>query len=149
MPPPMARHGSLVYRIISLLADFLRQRKLGAVFSGSGFLLSDEPAVVRAPDVAFVRADRAAHMRPDEYFQGAPDLAIEVVSPSEVASELMRKVRQYLRAGSDTVWVVYPRTEEVHVFEASGAVRVLTGQQLLEAPEILPGFSAPVSALLE
>ena len=62
---------------------------------------------------------------------------------------LLMKVSQFFEAGTHTVWAVYPEREEVHVFEANGAIRVLTTDQILDAPELLPGFSVPVSALFE
>jgi Uma2 family endonuclease len=78
---------------------------------------------------------------------GAPDLAIEVASPGDTPPDLLRRVSQYLKAGSRVVWVVYPTAREVHVFEASGAVRVLRSGESLEAPELLPGFSLPLDEL--
>jgi Uma2 family endonuclease len=104
---------------------------------------------LRAPDVAFLRADRCTQEGPDDYLKGAPDLAVEVVSPSDTARYITRKVAQYLRHGGHTVWVVYPEAEEVHVFEASGSHRVLRAGQLLEAPELLPGFSVPLERLFQ
>jgi Uma2 family endonuclease len=101
---------------------------------------------VRAPDVSFVRAKRASALDLKKRFECAPDLAIEVISPSETAAEIAHKVRQYLQAGS-AVWVVYPEDRTVHVFETSKNARVLEADDLLEAPTLLPGFSVRVSEL--
>jgi len=148
--PAKRKHGRIQHRIISLLDKYLGRKPLGEVYvSETGFLLSREPATVRAPDVAFVRAGQASEESPDGYIEGAPDLAVEVVSPSDSARSITRKVVQYLRHGGHTVWVVYPEAEEVHVFEASGSSRVLQGEQPLEAPDLLPGFSVPVRSLFE
>jgi Uma2 family endonuclease len=81
------------------------------------------------------------------FANGAPDLAVEIFSPSDGIRQTTRKVKQYLAAGSHTVWVVYPNTEEVKVFEACGVERTLHSGDLLEAPDLLPGFSVKVAEL--
>jgi Uma2 family endonuclease len=78
---------------------------------------------------------------PDQHIEGAPDLAVEVVSPSDSAEDLRTKVRQYLAAGGHTVWIVYARSRIVEVFQAGGVIQELSGDQVLQAPELLPGFS--------
>jgi Uma2 family endonuclease len=99
-----------------------------------------------APDVSFIRTERARTLDLDRRFECAPDLAVEVISPSETAAEIAHKVWQYLQAGS-AVWVVYPDDRTVHVFETSKNARVLEADDLLEAPNLLPGFSVRVSEL--
>lgn len=148
MAPASAEHGSLGAEIARVLANFVRQHRLGIVYNAdTGFRLDE--GTVRAPDVAFVRQERVAKGAGKGFFEGAPDLAVEIFSPSDSVPQLIRKVRQYLRAGSHTVWVVYPETREVQIFEASGADRLLRADDTLNAPELLPGFSVPVSALFE
>jgi Uma2 family endonuclease len=150
MSPAKRKHGRIQHKLITLLDRFLEQSPVGEIYvSETGFLLSRDPATLRAPDVAFVRAQRSDQETPEGYLKGAPDLAVEVVSPSDTARHITRKVAQYLRHGGHTVWVVYPEAEEVHVFEASGGLRVLQVGQLLEAPELLPGFSVPVQRLFQ
>lgn len=97
MPPAMGRHGSVQGKTFSLLLNFVSPRFLGRAFVETGFRLSCD--TVRAPDVSF-RADRAGALDLDSRFECAPDLAVEVISPSETASEIAHKVRQYLRAGA-------------------------------------------------
>lgn len=142
MPPPLGRHGKIQGKTISILLSFVSPRSLGEVFVETGFRLSRD--TVRGPDVSFVRAERALDL--DRRFEGAPDLAVEVISPSETASEIAHKVSQYLRAGA-LVWVLYPDDKTVHVFEPSKNARVLEAEDLLEAPTLLPGFSVRVSEL--
>ena len=147
MAPASDEHGYLGGEILRLLANFVRAHSLGRVYNAdTGFDLGED--TVRAPDVAFVRRERLA-VGQRGFFKGAPDLAVEVFSPSDSVPQLMRKVRQYLRAGTHTVWVVYPETREVHVFEASGRDRILRPDDVLDAPELLPGFSVPVQSLFE
>ena len=145
-PPTMPGHGRIVARIIARLGQHVADKRLGELFTDSGFQLSPDPATVRAPDIAFLRADRCYNVTLYQYVQGAPDLAVEVVSPSDSAHDLNRKVRQYLSSGAQAVWVVYPEEKEVHVFE-SASVRIVRGDDVLAAPELLPGFEVPVREL--
>src|ERR1700722_9434206 len=144
MPLASLRHGELHAEIGSLLWQFVGPRSLGLAVSSSGFQLGRDP--VRAPDVSFIRADRLIGIDLDCWFPGAPDLAVEIISPSESAADIAHKVEQYLHAGAE-VWVVYPRSRTVHVFEPSKMARVLDGADLLESPALLPGFSVRVSEL--
>jgi Uma2 family endonuclease len=147
MTVPKPRHNRVRNRIYQNFVDYLRIHPVGEVFIEEGFVLSEEPATLRIPDVSFLRRERAVAGNLDEWFVGAPDLAIEVASPGDTPPDLLRRVSQYLKAGSRVVWVVYPTAREVHVFEASGAVRVLRSGESLEAPELLPGFSLPLDEL--
>jgi Uma2 family endonuclease len=81
-----------------------------------------------------------------KWIQGAAELTIEVVSPSDSGRELLEKAVQYLNAGGQVVWIVYPDEREVRVFDATGAIRILKQDDTIDAPQILPGFAAPVSA---
>jgi Uma2 family endonuclease len=145
MPPALTLHGIVLTEIVFLLRRFSGRQKLGLVITGVGFRLA--PDTVRAPDVSFIRAERVRALDLEQRFEGAPDLAVEVISPSESAADIAHKVRQYLRAGVEIVWVVYPRDCSVHVFEPSGSARILEAGDLLEAPAILPDFSVCVSEL--
>jgi Uma2 family endonuclease len=148
MPPAGEEHGYREVEIASLLRSFVKRHKLGRVYSGdTGFRLSDR--IVRSPDVAFVRRERVEAVRSKGFAKGAPDLAVEIRSPSESFRQLMRKVKQYLAAGCHTVWVFDPDRREVDVFEATGAERTLHADDLLEALESLPGFSVKVAELFE
>jgi len=97
--------------------------------------------------VSLVRKSRLQD--PDEYLDGAPDLAIEIVSPGDDASDLREKVKQYLDAGALAVCVVYPRTELVEIYTPVNTARILGIEDTLDAPELLPGFKLPVRAILQ
>jgi len=147
---PNPRHNLVTINVQSILRDFVRARSLGKVFpSDTGYLLARDPDVLRGPDASYVRADRLKDIDLDQHIPGAPDLAVEVVSPSDSAQDLNKKVKQYLNAGCQVVWVVYPLTREVEVFEAGGSMRRLTEEDSLEAPDLLPGFRHPVRGLFE
>lgn len=147
MTEPMPRHNLTRDNIARLLWDFTYPRHLGRVFLENGYQLS--PETVRIPDVSFVPADRMRGLDLDRRILGAPALAVEVVLPTDLAQELARKVDQYLAAGAQEVWVVYPLMREVHVFRAGGEASVLGPDDILETPELLPGFTIQVSQLFE
>ena len=147
---PNPRHNRVVLKISLLLEIFVQEKDLGIVFpSDTGYVLSREQATLRGPDVSFVRKDRLAALDLTHNIAGSPDLAVEVVSEHDTAPRLRRKVRQYLAAGAQTVWVVYPEEREVHVFEVSGQTRVLGSEDSLTCPNLLADFSVTVGKLFE
>ena len=100
MSPAGSKHGVIALRIGGLLMDFVEPRGLGVVFGAeTGFCIASNPDTVRAPDVAFVRRERIGGGLPEGFFPGAPDLAVEVLSPNDRASEVLAKVRDWLAAG--------------------------------------------------
>ena len=148
MPPAGEDHGYRLTEFASILHDHAKRNRLGRVYSGdTGFRLS--PGTVRAPDVAFVRQERLDEIKSKGFAKGAPDLAVEIFSPSDNVRQLMRKVKQYFAAGTHTVWIVYPESSEVQLLEATGTDRLLQGSDPIEAPELLPSFSVPASEFFE
>ena len=145
MTEPMPRHNRVRDRIARRLGNFVEERKLGEVFLETGYQLT--PETVRIPDVSFVSADRVREIDPDRRIQGAPALAIEVVSPTDLAEDLTQKVKQYLAAGAKAVWVVYPKPREVQVFRTDGAIFVRRESETLEEPEVLPGFALDLKSV--
>jgi Uma2 family endonuclease len=145
MPPPKPRHGDCQLSLGSAVREFVVSRGLGRVYTESGYRLT--PHTVRGPDVSFVRTSRLQD--PDEYFDGAPDLAVEIVSPGDDASDLREKIKQYLDAGTSVVWVVYPRSRQIEIHTPDKTIRRLGVEDMLEAPRLLPGFQLSVSAILQ
>jgi Uma2 family endonuclease len=145
MPPPKPRHGDCQLSLGSAVREFVVSRGLGRVYTESGYRLT--PHTVRGPDVSFVRTSRLQD--PDEYFDGAPDLAVEIVSPGDDASDLREKIKQYLDAGTSVVWVVYPRSRQIEIHTPDKTIRRLGVEDMLEAPKLLPGFQLSVSAILQ
>ena len=151
MSPAGSRHGRIAMRIGSRLEQVVDRDKLGATFTAeTGFVLSRNPDTVRAPDAAFVAAARVpAGGLPEGYFPGAPDLAVEVISPSEAAAEIQSKVTEYFAAGSRLVWIVYPNVRQVVVYRTARASLALSADDTLDGGDLLPGFSCRVSELFE
>lgn len=148
MPPAGMDHGNCGAQIAALLHNYVKKHRLGRVYNAdTGFRLSND--TVRAPDVSFVRQQRVATVHNRGFGKGAPDLAVEVFSPSDSVRQLMRKVKQYLAAGCHTVWIVYPDRQEIQVLDAAGTDRSLPMGDTIEAPELLPGFSVPVAQFFE
>ena len=147
MTEPMPRHNWVRDNIAAALRDFAHPRHLGRVFVETGYQLT--PETVRIPDVSLESADRMREIDLDRRIFGAPTLAIEVVSPTDLAQELTQKVAQYLSAGARAVWVFYPKTRDVHVFRADGGSFVRREHEALDDPDLLPGFSLDLKTVFE
>jgi Uma2 family endonuclease len=148
MSPAGFDHGRFASRIVAALENHATRRGLGVVTTAeAGFQLSQDPDTVRAPDVAFVRAGRIPLGGVKGFFQGAPDLAVEVVSPTDRASEVAAKVQDWLRAGCSMVWVVDPENRAVAVHRSHNEITVLTAADTLTGGDALPEFSMPVAEI--
>lgn len=148
MAPAGFEHGRIVSRVNARLQDFVERHNLGVVTGAeTGFQIESDPDTVRAPDVGFVRADRLPPTSPTGFFPGAPDLAVEVLSPYDRATDVTAKVQDWLAAGCCLVWVVDPSTRTVTVYDARKAARFLAEQDELDGGELLGGFRVPVAEL--
>ena len=144
-PPPGARHGHTHGAVFALLRAHVTAHGLGETFVETGFVLKRDPDVVRAPDVSFLRADRVpVDGLPDGYIDGPPDLAVEVISPSDTLYEVEDKIAQYLAAGTRLAWVVNPRRRTVAVHAPGAPVHVLGGDDTLDGGDVVPGFRCAV-----
>jgi len=124
----------------------------GRILSEMLFLLDASNDLKRRPDLAFVSHDRWARNRPvprTAAWEVIPDLAIEIISSTNLACEVLVRVDDYFRSGVRSVWVVYPGEEQVYVYESPTSVRILTRSDRLESPGILPGFQLPLDSLFE
>ena len=146
MAPAARRSGRIESRVGRHLGNFVEPRGLGEVYGAeTGFILARNPDIVRAPDVAFVRAERLTpDVDEDHFLPFAPDLAVEVVSPSDRARDVRDKVRDYLDAGVPLVWVLHPRQRTFTVSTPGGVTSVLREGDELDGGDILPGFRLPV-----
>ena len=138
--------------IVAALVTFARPRKLGKVAGADGgFILSRNPDTVVAPDVAFVRAERLAALGAigNVFLPLAPDLAVEVLSPSNRAGETARKVELYRKAGVPLIWVVDPERETVTVHTRGGEPITLRRGDALDGGDVLPGFALPLDDVFD
>ena len=147
MPPPRPRHGMVQAAVAEALRQAVRKAGSGIVLTECGFRLASD--VVQAPDVAFIREDRRADIAWDRYCEFGPDIAVEILSPDDNAQRLQRKIARYPGAGTVVVWVLDPDAITVSTYHRSGAFRILTAVDTIDAPELLPGFSTAVRTLFE
>ncbi|NNF60597.1 MAG: Uma2 family endonuclease [Gammaproteobacteria bacterium] len=146
-PPPGARHGRIATRIATLLDTWARRHRTGVVLScDTGFVLHETPDTVRAPDVAFVTLERYQALADERRaIPGAPDLAVEVLSPGNTRAEIHARVADYLAAGSTLVWVIDADLESVFSYCSLFQPQPHSGSDELAAADLLPGFSIAVS----
>jgi Uma2 family endonuclease len=151
MPLPGGLHGRVMVRIASRLDGHVRQHGGGEVVGGDvGFVLHlpNDPERVRGPDVAFVATERLPEGRlPEGFLDGAPDLAVEVLSPSDNPVDVQQKVRDWLEGGARLVWVVTPQARAVTVYHPDGSARLLRDQEVLEGEQVLPGLAIPLDEI--
>jgi Uma2 family endonuclease len=152
LPPMSAYAARIAFRLGRRLGDYGEQRELGEAAVETLFHLALPVDRNRRPDVAFVSYERWPRGRPmpeaGNAWDVVPDVAIEVVSPNDLAEDVMEKLDEYFRAGVRLAWVIYPRTRIVLVFEALNRVRALTRSDELDGGEVLPGFRLPLADLL-
>src|SRR5688572_1523646 len=139
-PRPGARHGVITSRIFMLLMEQGEQLGHGRVLTHNGFLISREPPTVREPDVAFSTNAQLPDALPDGFWPFSPDMAVEVISPSNKFSAINDKVGQYIEAGSRLVWVVDPSTRSVWVHRSLQDVKILRGNDELTGEPVIPGL---------
>ena len=157
MPPTMRGHGKLLMDLLLLLGHYVKEHQLGLTTPpDEGFLLSrpGQKDVVLAPDIAFIRAEREALLpQGDEswrkYAALAPDLVVEIASPSQYRPEMAAKARLYLELGVDLVWVFWPRHKRVDVWRVGSdqPVATLGIEDSLDGEDVLPGFTYPLARL--
>ena len=154
LAPTNDQHGEISSNIATAFNNYSRPRGVGRTRVETGYRLEQGPDTVRGPDVSFVLLPRGAGVTlTGRFVPNAPDIAVEVVSPSNTASEIMRKVQEYLAAGSQRVWVVYPTTStasrRVIIHYPSGATVTYSGDDVITDEELLPGFSLPLAEIFE
>jgi Uma2 family endonuclease len=152
LPPMSAYSVRLVSILVAYLEMFARTNQLGRAAGEMLFPLSPNEKTRRRPDVAFVSFKKWPKDRPlphTDPWPVVPELAVEVVSPSDLAEDLRARVAEYFQVGVLQVWVVYPKQSLVDVYQASGTMHTLTRADDLDGGEMLPGFRLPLTALFE
>ena len=149
MPPGGWGHGRDSSKLDRSLGNHVEAHGLGEVATNEpGFLLTTDPDTVRAPDVAFVRSERLAGANPERgYYPGVPDLAVEVISPNDLYTEVDEKVGEWLEHGTRMVLVVNPRRRTVAVHRPGRDVRILGVEDTLDGEDVVPGWTMKVRDL--
>lgn len=151
VPGAGALPSVIIFTLARLLEDFVRQHDLGLVRPGGlAYVLHRNPNQVRIPDLSFVAWETVPEGDISEgFWEGAPTLAVEVVSPNDRADDIHARVQDYLEAGSSQVWVLWPRRSSVSVYRPGADTRELGPDMLLDGGDILPGFNTRVSNLFD
>ena len=146
--PPGQYHGKLAMNVGVDLKIHVRRAGIGEVYTETGYTLSSNPDTVRAPDISFVSRERLDEIGETEgYWQGAPDLAVEVVSPSDRCTRAADKVAEWLRAGTRMVIVVNPRNRTVEVHRSPTDAVTLAEGDVLDGADVIPGWTMPVASI--
>lgn len=143
-------HGDICADLLMAMRGFAKANHLGAVWdSSTGFWM--ENLNCRAPDISFVRGERLRGFsrREGKFFQGAPDLAVEVLSPSNTRREVDERLRDYFSSGAKLAWVIDPERELVEVCHSLTQRRLLGPGAMLDGEQILPGFQYPITDLFK
>lgn len=149
MSPAGHNHGRIAMRLSAPLAFYVGEKGLGEVYAAeTGYKLKSNPDTVRAPDLSFIEQKRVNEVGEAKgYFPGAPDLAVEVLSPEDTVSGVEQKVGEWLDAGSRLVWVVSPKMRTVTVYRSRTDIEILTEKDLLDGGSVVPGFEYPIRKL--
>ena len=149
MSPAGSEHGSIALRPGAALYQYVEENNLDEVFGAeTGFKLASNPDTVRAPDIAFVREERIPETGiPQKFWDGAPDLAVEVVSPGDSFDEVEEKINDYLSAGTRAVWVISPKRRTVSIHRAGVKTMTLTENDTLDGQDVIPRFQYSVAKL--
>ena len=144
-------HGEIVTNMVLILGGFVKPRRLGRlVASDVGVRLERDPDTVREPDLAFISAEkRPLGVRNTGYIEVAPDLVVEIVSPSDRPADVVEKTRMWLSYDAGLVWVVYPETRTVGVHRPDVPEVMLGEDDRLDGGAALPGFSCIVRDIFE
>jgi Uma2 family endonuclease len=142
-----AEHGAVAVNIAAPLSLHVRTHKLGTVYAAdTGFKLQSDPDTVRGPDVAFVTKKRVVEAGPGSgYLTGAPDFAVEVLSPNDSKRKTDAKAKQWLNTGARLVWVVDPRKATVTVYRSLTEIFEATTGDILDGGDVVPGFQLAVA----
>lgn len=149
MSPAGSEHGAIIVRITIRLGQHVEANNLGVCFGAeTGFKIASDPDTVRAPDVAFVSRGRVPESGiPKKFWPGAPDLAVEVLSPGDSLEEVEEKVEDWLSAGARAVWVVSPKRRGVSVYRSMTDVTRLSESGEIDGGDVVPGFRCKVSEI--
>ncbi len=147
MSPGSEEHGAVIINLALPLAQHVKSHNLGRVYAAeTGFKLESDPDTVLAPDIAFIKAERLGALS-KSYRLGAPDLAVEVISPGESKNKIEKKTERWLQAGASAVWLVNPQTRTVSVCRLNTATKLLSEKDLLTGDDIVREFRCPVSEI--
>jgi Uma2 family endonuclease len=143
------RQTRLAAWIVYLLTAFVEEHNLGGAVTGADGTFVLNRYNTRIPDVAYITQQTALNQDEDSFMRGAPDLAVEVVSPSNSPQNMQQRAGEYLAAGAKLVWIVDPDARTVDVYRADGSRTVVSGDGALEGNDVLPGLRLPLTTVFK
>jgi Uma2 family endonuclease len=148
MTPTGLQHEAIGMSLTRLLLKYLDEHSVGYLFgSSAGYRLPDE--TILSPDLSFVRKEKLPRGRfPSGYGNFAPDLVVEIISPSDRVVDVEGKVQKYLANGTPVVWVIHPGLRSATVYHTDGRARQLFDKDTLDGEEVLPGFACQLADIL-
>lgn len=149
MVPPGGEHGVIAGNLTIPLGYYVKEKDLGVIcVAETGFTIAHDPDTVRAPDLAFVSKERIPVSGiPKGYWPFAPDLAVEVISPSDIYGDVDEKIDEWLAAGTRLVIIINPRKRKITLHRSQTQITVLTDKDILQFDDVVPGFSYPVAKI--
>lgn len=150
MTPTGDEHGAIEANVAAELQAYVREKNLGKVRSGEvGIYARRNPDTVRAADVLYISHERYARKTSSIFLDVAPDLIVEILSPSDSWTEVTQKLRDYFAIGVRMVWVIDPAARTIYAYRSLTDIREFTASDMLPGDDVLPGFSIPVARLFE
>lgn len=149
MSPSGWLHGETICILHAILGHHVVRQRLGKIFGAEvGFIIGRDPDTVRAPDIAFIARENLPTVMPaTAFWPGAPDLAVEVLSPNDRMGEVDDKIRAWLQSGAKLVWIVDPQLRTVTVYRSPTDVSIKTTADILDGGDVVAGFSATVAEI--
>lgn len=148
MPPPGLPHGRITLRLAGPLLQFVLDHELGDVFDNIGFKLTSNPDTVLGPDISFLTKERLQEGHDIQgYWPGPPDLAVEVLSPSDRPSMVRTRISRLFGYGVRQLWILNPKNSTVTVYRSPSDSVTFSGSDYLEAQDLLPGFRISLDSI--
>lgn len=142
-------HGRIMLNLARRFAEYVETNGLGQVYVGdTGFALARGPDTVRAPDIAFIRRERVPDPEPAGFPDMAPDLAVEILSPSNRPGEVLAKIADWLNAGTRLVWIIDAERRVARVYRLDGTEAIVSADEALHGEDVVPGFVCSLTSIM-
>ena len=147
-PRPAVPHGYVQVELSRVLSTFVKEHGIGVVLNDVGVVLEEDPPTVRGPDVLFVSNDALGSPLPEGFLTVPPDLAVEIVSPSNTAAQIQERVLEYLDFESRMVWVIDPTSRTATVYRSRRDAEIVAENEELTGDRVIPGFRVRLAEVL-
>jgi Uma2 family endonuclease len=146
MTPTGRPHARTEVRLAARLETFVTEHGLGEVYTGEvGILIRRNPDTLRGADIAFVSKQRLVNVSPDGFLDVAPDLVVEIISPSDRWTDVMEKIDDYFAIGVSAVWIVNPKRSQISIYRSATDVNLYQSGAVVSGEPELPGFTLSTS----